>query len=165
MSEIEKVGIGHLKVLKGTGILAAYGLGSCIGLFLYDRGSHVGGLAHIMLPGAAPETVASKNKFAENAIGSMLKQMEALGAEPSRIGAVLIGGSHMFRESAGDARESIGEKNVNGVTQNLKARSIRIVGEDVGGEYGRTVEVNIEDGTVQIKSFRFGIKEIRWSSR
>jgi chemotaxis protein CheD len=163
MNEVEKVGIGQLKVLKGTGVLTAYGLGSCIGLFLYDRTARVGGLAHIMLPGSAPETQAHRNKYADHAVSSMIEQMAALGADPKRIGAVLVGGAHMFRENAGDPRESIGQKNVNGVTRNLKARSIRIAAEDVGGDYGRTVEADVEDGTVRIKSFRFGVREIRWS--
>ncbi len=163
---VEKVGIGQLKVLKGRGILCAYGLGSCIGLFLYDRTARVGGLAHIMLPGEAPEGLSVfPYKYGDNAIDAMVRLMEQQGAERRRIGGVLIGGAHMFHDSVGDYRDCIGQKNISGVLQALKFRSLPILAEDVGGDYGRTVEANVEDGTVKISSFRHEPKEIRWIGR
>lgn len=162
----EKVGIGQLKVLKGSGILSAYGLGSCIGLFLYDRLARVGGLAHIMLSGAAPEGQSVfRYKYGDNAIDAMVGEMEKQGADRKRIGCVVIGGAHMFHDSVGDYRDCIGQKNIAGVMQTLKSRSLPVMAEDVGGDYGRTVEANVEDGTVRITSFRQEPKEIRWSGK
>lgn len=43
-------GIGEMKVVHNPHQLIIVGLGSCIGLSLYDRIAKVGGMAHIMLP-------------------------------------------------------------------------------------------------------------------
>lgn len=160
---VERVGIGEFRIRSGSGVLAAYGLGSCVGLFLYDDSARTGGLAHIMLSGTAPErTLGSKSKYAENAISAMLEQMTAVGAGLERIGAVLVGGAHMFSDVFGDAHLSIGQRNVEGVRSILQMHSIRIVEEDVGGDYGRTIEAEMETGKVKVKSFKHGVNEILW---
>lgn len=157
---MERVSIGEIKLLQGSGVLAAYGLGSCIGLFLYDATRRLGGLAHIMLAGAAPENFPySKTKYAENAIGTMVDEMKRAGAQVSAISAVLAGGAHMFQEGL-EARPSIGVRNIQGVYEILKRYNIRVVAEDTGGDYGRTMEASVESGAVLVKSFRFGVKKL-----
>lgn len=157
---MEKVGIGEYRVEKGKGGLVAYGLGSCIGLFLYDRVHKVAGLAHIMLAGRAPKSPEfSRTKYADNAVEEMLEAMKAAGAEASRITAVVVGGAHMFQE-APESRPSIGQRNLEGVRGALKRYNIRITDEDTGGDYGRTVEASVETGSVTVKSFRRGVKKL-----
>jgi chemotaxis protein CheD len=157
---VEKVGIGEYKVEKGKGVLVAYGLGSCIGLFLYDRAHKVAGLAHIMLAGRAPEHPGfTRTKYADNAVEEMLEAMKTAGAETFRITAVVIGGAHMFQEAA-EARPSIGQRNLEGVRGALKRYNIQITDEDTGGDYGRTVEASVETGRVTVKSFRRGVKNL-----
>ena len=50
MSEIIKVGMADLNIATNQEILTTLGLGSCIGLALYDPGTKIGGLVHYMLP-------------------------------------------------------------------------------------------------------------------
>ena len=50
MVEIEKVGMADLKICKAPNALTTLGLGSCVGICLWDTASGIGGLAHIMLP-------------------------------------------------------------------------------------------------------------------
>ena len=50
MGEIVKVGMADLKIAKAPNSLTTLGLGSCIGLTLYDPVSKIGGLVHYMLP-------------------------------------------------------------------------------------------------------------------
>ena len=50
MSELIRVGMADYKVGKNPATLISYGLGSCIGVSLYDPQTKVGGLLHIMLP-------------------------------------------------------------------------------------------------------------------
>lgn len=45
-----KVGIADLKVAKAPNILRTAGLGSCVGVILYDVNKKIAGMAHIMLP-------------------------------------------------------------------------------------------------------------------
>ena len=48
--KIIKVGMVDLNVTKAPGILTTLGLGSCVGIALYDKHNKIAGLAHIMLP-------------------------------------------------------------------------------------------------------------------
>lgn len=158
----EKVGPGQIKILTKEGVLVAYGLGSCIGLFLYDQIAKVGGLAHIMLSGNAPEIPGlSGSKYAENAIEMILQEMEEYGARKERVVAMIAGGAHMFHDSGSDTRQLIGEKNISGVRESLKRRRIPIAAEDVGEDYGRTIEAHIATGQLIVKSYRHPMKTLK----
>ena len=50
MPDLIKVGMADYKVGAAPSTLISYGLGSCIGLSLYDPKAQVGGLLHYMLP-------------------------------------------------------------------------------------------------------------------
>ena len=50
MEEIIKVGMADIKVCKAPDALTTLGLGSCVGICLWDSSLKIGGLAHIMLP-------------------------------------------------------------------------------------------------------------------
>ena len=50
MSELIRVGMADYKTGTYPNSLISYGLGSCIGIALFDPITKVGGLAHIMLP-------------------------------------------------------------------------------------------------------------------
>ena len=50
MPDLIKVGMADYKVGAAPSTLISYGLGSCIGLSLYDPTAKVGGLLHYMLP-------------------------------------------------------------------------------------------------------------------
>ena len=50
MGEMIKVGMADLKICKAPDALTTIGLGSCIGIALYDPSTKISGLAHIMLP-------------------------------------------------------------------------------------------------------------------
>lgn len=51
--ELIKVGMADLNIITGSGILKTSGLGSCIGLAIYDELNKVAGMAHIMQIGRA----------------------------------------------------------------------------------------------------------------
>ena len=44
------VGMADLKAVKAPGALTTLGLGSCVGIALFDVKAQVAGLAHCMLP-------------------------------------------------------------------------------------------------------------------
>ena len=46
MSEVIKVGMADLNVCKAPDVITTLGLGSCIGLVLYDPVTKVGGMVH-----------------------------------------------------------------------------------------------------------------------
>src|SRR5690554_3920898 len=95
--EIFKVGMADYKAIKSTGILTTLGLGSCVGIALYDKINKVAGLAHIMLPSSLEiKNNSNKAKFADTAIEELIKEMLFLGASKKYIVAKLAGGSQMF---------------------------------------------------------------------
>lgn len=160
---MEKVGIGHFRVLAAYGILSAHGLGSCIGLFLYDPEVKIGGLAHIMLPGSRPENLpVMPSRYAENAFEIMVKEMTSNGASLRRIGAVVVGGAHMFRDVYDDVRQTIGQKNQDSILEILRRQPIPVIAQDLGGGIGRTMEANVENGNVTVKTIGSGTREFSW---
>ena len=50
MGNVIKVGMADLNICKSPDMITTLGLGSCIGIALYDPVTKIGGLAHIMLP-------------------------------------------------------------------------------------------------------------------
>lgn len=145
-----QVGMAQYMVLKAPEILRSSGLGSCIGIALYDPFAKVGGLAHAMLPKHRPGRGDNRAKYVDTAIDAMLAEMEALGASRANIVAKLAGGSQMFPEM--ESALVIGTKNIAAAQEYLGKLGIPILGQDVGGNFGRTVEFDCQDGSLYIKT-------------
>ncbi|MDR0874712.1 MAG: chemotaxis protein CheD [Clostridiales Family XIII bacterium] len=149
------VGISDYKTSKSPDTLVTYALGSCVGIFLYDPASRIGGLSHIMLPSSSLRTndaADNRMKYADTAISDMLASMESLGAGRDFIHAKIAGGANMFGKMDGSFIDTIGDRNVDAVRQELARLGIPLIAEDVGANYGRTVHFNLKDGSVEIQS-------------
>lgn len=147
-----QIGMAQLYVAKSPGIIRSTGLGSCIGIILYDPFAKVGGMAHAMLPKHRPGRGDNKAKYVDTAIDIMLEDMEALGANRINIIAKLAGGAQMFPDSDKDSLVLIGEKNIAAAEEHLGNMGIPIVARDVGGHAGRTLELDCRDGSLYIKT-------------
>lgn len=161
--KIVKVGMADLNVLKGSGILKTSGLGSCVGLTLYDKFHKVSGMAHVMLPTSAIAREANFNvaKYADTAIPELIERMLELGASKRQLLAKMAGGSQMFAfSSAISETMRIGPRNVESCKALLEAYSIPIISEDTGGNHGRTIEFQGNSGILVVRSVNKGIKEI-----
>lgn len=158
---IIKVGMADLKIAKEPDVLTTLGLGSCVGIALYDSGLKLGGLAHIMLPDSTQiKNNSNKAKFADTAIELLLEQMLSEGARKNRIVAKIAGGAHMFDFKNMDDMMRIGTRNVAAVTQILKAVHIPIIAQDTGDNYGRTIELHTLTGMLRVKTIGHGVREI-----
>jgi chemotaxis protein CheD len=156
--------IADLQVAREPAILTTHGLGSCLAIMLYDPEVKTGGMAHVMLP--SPELSRQKikpAKYPQTAIELMVQQMEVMGCQRFRIRAKLAGGATMFAGLLSNHRDggaSIGQRNAQEAKQALQTLNIHIMAEDIGGDYGRSVEFILSTGTVLIRSFKAGLKEI-----
>lgn len=159
MSETVTVGISDMKTLRSPDVLVTYALGSCVGICLYDPMAKIAGLGHIMLPNF-PSNGKSENtfRFADTCIPLMIQEMEKMGSMRWRMNAKIAGGAKMFQVSDDSAFGSIGQRNVTEVKNQLEKFQIRIVAEDTGLNYGRTLFFYAENGKMVIKSFANGIK-------
>ena len=147
------VGIADMKMARREGIIITYALGSCIGIALYDPMIHLGSLIHIMLPELG--TMADKNlyKYADTGIRETVRKMTAFGAVRSRMWAKIAGGARMFEAKGGQDLGNIGERNAKNVKKILREQGIRLVGEDTGANYARTMSMDVSDGKITIKTF------------
>jgi chemotaxis protein CheD len=151
MGEV-KVGIADLNVVMPPGKIMTIGLGSCIGIALYDRTLKVAGLAHIMLPDSKQfKTVPKPLKFADLAIPILIKKMEEKGCKKSNLIAKIAGGASMFNFSDKSMVSDIGKRNAESVREALKNQSIPIVAEHTGGNKGRTMVLDTSDGCVTLR--------------
>lgn len=161
-AQIVKVGMADLKVISGTGVLKTTGLGSCVGVTLFDPAAKVAGMAHVMLPSSdiAREGKLNTAKYADTAIEDLIRQMIKLGASTTRMVAKLAGGAQMFAFAAATDTLRIGPRNVESCKRMLERYAIPVVGEDTGGNVGRTIEFCTDTGMLLLRTVQQGVKEI-----
>jgi len=153
MSHKERVGISEYRVAEAPDVLVTYGLGSCLGITLYDPEAKVGGLAHTLLPAPRSGLENSRlTKFVESSIRIMADELCTMGGERQRIEAKIIGGANMFTSLHIAPEETIGNRNILSARETLAALGIALISEDVGGAYGRTVEFDLSTGKVLVRS-------------
>ena len=155
------VGMADLNVTKAPGVLTTLGLGSCIGIALYDPISKIAGLAHIMLPDSkAIQNNSNHAKFADTAMVKMLADMERLGANRKNMKAKIAGGAQMFSFSATNDNLRVGDRNTEATKKALMQHSIPLIGQETGSNFGRTVELYAADGKFLIKAIGQAIRTL-----
>jgi chemotaxis protein CheD len=128
------------------------GLGSCIGIALYDKTLKVAGLAHIMLPDSTQfKSNTNPMKFADLAIPILIEKMEKQGCKKRNLIAKIAGGASMFNFSDKSIISDIGKRNGDAVKKTLKDEDIPIIAEEIGGNKGRTMMIYASNGKVILK--------------
>lgn len=148
-----KVGMADLNVCISPDSIITLGLGSCVGVVLYDPVIKKCGMVHVMLPDSTAIT-NNQNvaKFADTGIEECLRRVVALGGKKERMVAKIAGGAQMFSLNTGNALLRVGDRNVEAVKKKLKELNIPIVASDTGANYGRTVIFYPETGEYLIRS-------------
>lgn len=155
------VRVADLQVGGAGDLLVTIGLGSCIAIVLHDPGACVGGLAHVLLPSPAlSRQDGNLAKSPHTAIPRLLQLMCARGANPRRVTGRLAGGASMFAALAPPGTIQMGERNVVASREVLSAHGIPVVGEAVGGDFGRTVRLDVSAGRLEIRSVAHGTHTI-----
>ncbi len=156
------IGLGELLVSRNCRmVLVCYGLGSCIGVAAYDTVAKVGGMAHVVLPDSSlGQSGDSGAKFADTGIPRLIQEMCSLGAVQSRIVVKLAGGAQMLAVAALAGKLDIGRRNVEAVQTALSKLGTRVVSTDIGGNYGRTMQLLLPEGKVVVSSIGLGENEL-----
>ena len=161
MGDVIKVGMADLKTGKGTDVLTTLGLGSCIGLTFYDPTSKIGGLVHYMLPDSTKlKNNSNIAKFGDTGIRELYNQVIAMGASKYRLLAKIAGGAKMFEVSGLSGIGNVGDRNAEAAKKILKELGVKLIAEDTGLNYGRTVELHCDTGEFYVKSVGKEIKII-----
>ncbi len=157
MSKVVRVGMADYKLCRPPQKITTLGLGSCLGVVLYDNKTKICGMAHVMLPDS---TQISKNsnrmKFMDTCLPDMYEEMLRAGAIPEEMFAKIAGGAEMFTARSNQDMLNIGHHNIIAAKEILAGWGIPVVSEDVGGCCGRTIEFDTVTGELSIKTVGFG---------
>lgn len=145
------VGLGELKYADQPGEeLTCLGLGSCVAVSAWDKANKQGAMAHVVLPECTPGRDRTP-KFADVAVPELIENLKKKGAVPNQLEIKLVGGAHMAPNDAPSMPlMRIGERNIEAVKEQLKKLGLRAKAEDLGGNNGRTVRLDVESGQVTV---------------
>lgn len=137
--------------VSAGGCLRTSGLGSCLGIALHDPAAGVGGLLHPMLPFRGDDS-RRRERYVDSGIEVVLDELEAAGADRTRIVARVVGGAAVVEFGwSNDDSGSIGQRNVAAAETVLGEAGIDIVGREVGGEHGRSMRFDTATGEVTVE--------------
>lgn len=151
--EMIVVGITEGKTAARGQALVSYALGSCVGVCLYESRLKIAGMAHVILPDQnCSRNRENEYKFAGEGTRRLIQEMYRLGGEKRYMTAKIAGGARMFRFA--EMGWDIGKNNVERVKRVLEEEGIRLVGEDTGKDYGRTITFFAENGVLEVNTVR-----------
>ena len=153
MNKTIKVGMADANVCRPPDVITTLGLGSCVGIVLYDPVNKIAGLVHVMLPDSTRIiNNSNKYKFADTGIDKLIQDMAELGAIKGNLIAKIAGGAQMFNFVNNLEMMRIGDRNVEATKEKLIKLRIPLLAEDTGANYGRTIEFNPDTGLLRIRS-------------
>lgn len=162
MNQVIKVGIAQMDVVKAPNTIRTSGLGSCVGVVLYDESKQIAGLIHVMLPDSSLGRSDAVNvaKFADTGIKALIELLKLEGVHAFKLKAKIAGGAQMFQFTSDKDSMRIGPRNVEAVKVELQKNSIPLVAEDTGGNSGRTIEFDPITSKLNIRTVNRGVSEI-----
>jgi chemotaxis protein CheD len=90
----------------------------------------------------------------------MLDEVLKLGATKNRLVAKIAGGAQMFAFANATPIMRVGTRNAEASKKILSGLGVRLIAEDTGGNYGRTVQIDLATGIYVVKTIDKGEKEI-----
>ena len=153
MGQMIKVGMADMNLCSAPDAITTLGLGSCVGIVLYDATKKLCGMVHVMLPDSTQiRNNQNAAKFADTGIDVLLDRLLKLGANRRCITAKIAGGAQMFAFSTNNDMLRVGERNVEATKRKLAQLGIPLLAEDTGSTYGRTIEFYPENVNLLIKA-------------
>lgn len=136
---------------EANDVLAIFGLGSCIGLVLYEPFARIGSLCHIVLPNMHNGFEANPARAADSCVPFSLDKMIKAGANPKYIWGKIVGGAAILSERELSIGSAIGTQNIHSVKKALDIAGVKVMGEEVGGRLSRKLWFYVGDGRVEVR--------------
>lgn len=153
METIVKVRMADLAICHAPEKITTIGLGSCVGIVLYDSSTQICGMLHAMLPDSRRiRNNSNRAKFVDTGLVDMLKMLERAGVNRRMLMAKVAGGAKMFDFPIENEDTSIGRQNAAMARLMLNQLRIPLVAEDTGKDYGRTIVFNPVNNELEIKA-------------
>lgn len=151
MQEKIVVGMGEVKLCRSeNSLLIALGLGSCVGVCIYDPALCLAGMAHVVLPSSTGKEEEEDARYADIAVPLLIKRMQQEGSLRSGMRVALAGGGQIFKGFGAVTKLDIGPRNAEAVQKQLTTMGLPIVAADLGGNVGRTLLL-YTNGTVAVR--------------
>jgi len=152
MPKVIRVGIADMNYCTGEDSITTLGLGSCVGVVLYDSAAKLCGMVHVMLPDSKKiRNNDNDAKFADTGVVALYQGLIKKGADRFKIKAKIAGGAQMFAFNTNLEMMRVGESNVLAVKEALAQLKVPIVAEDTGLNYGRTIVFSPENCILKVK--------------
>lgn len=159
--KIIEVGMGEMVISRSPDRLVTRGLGSCVGITLYDSVKKTGAMAHAMLPDINRAVIkGNPARFVNYMLKNTVEELEKHGSSRGHLAAKIFGGAHMFSFITNESVLNVGDRNIQMAKKILDELNIKIVADETGGTFGRTIELNLENGKVSVRTVSFGDKEV-----
>ena len=153
------MGMADYKICRSPQKISTLGLGSCLGVILYDESTRVCGMAHVMLPDSTriPSQQGNRFKFMDTCLKDMYDELTTKEKIPSnRLKAKIAGGAKMFAHRSTNSMLNVGEENIEKAKSMLSEWRIPIRAEDTRGKNGRTITFDPSDNSLHIKTVGVG---------
>lgn len=137
-------------------------LGSCISIIFYHPQRQISSICHPQLPSRRKEPEyccdhcpvkclqdvdpANEFKYVTCTVFYMIRKFHNIGISKNDIQVKLFGGAKILKESSDIT--SVGPKNVVIAKQLLNDNGLKIMGENTGGNFGRTIYLYSDTGVV-----------------
>jgi chemotaxis protein CheD len=145
------VTMGEMRVSSDENtILTCLGLGSCIGLAIYDPSSHLGGLAHIVLPSSVGSNPGGLGRYAGAAVPGLIDEMASMGANRQKMVARIVGGAQMSVSKGLSDVFKTGQRNAEATVEALADVQLRLKARDTGGHNGRSMKLSVSTGKLTV---------------
>jgi chemotaxis protein CheD len=147
------VGLGQYAVSRDPDmVIVAFGLGSCVGVSMYDPQRHIGGLLHAMLPEQTMHDGPADGRYVVSGIPILLDEVIKAGALRSNLILRMAGGATMLLSPGTPNGFEIGKRNVEAAHITLNKLRLSLSAEETGGNNGRTMRLYIGTGRVTIRA-------------
>ncbi|MBI9044895.1 MAG: chemotaxis protein CheD [Anaerolineaceae bacterium] len=152
------VGLAEIKISSDPDdVIVAFGLGSCLGIGMYDPKIKLAAMLHAVLPKNTGKQANQEAKYVDTGIQHLLEIMLKAGAQKSRIILKMAGGANMLSVKGSASHFDIGTRNIDSAYEVFEKMKINLINKEVGGQIGRTVRLYIQDGKMTIR--KMGGKE------
>jgi chemotaxis protein CheD len=147
------VGIADLIVSSDPGIaLVAYGLGSSLGVAIFDPMVRAGGLLHAMLPDSvidAAKATTHPAMFVDTGVSALFRAAYKLGAEKRRV-IIAVAGAAQILDTTGCF--DVGPRNFEALHRLLLKHALSIQAQQTGGLTNRTLSLHLGTGEVRVRT-------------
>ena len=134
------INIGEYVIADKAMKLVCSGLGSCVGLFLFDKRQNIGAGAHIFLPKTEGQEVSL--------LDQLFYELEQKRINLFGLKAKIVGGANVLTNDC----YSLGKRNADYTLCYLKRKGIFRLTKDIGGDESRYAAFNTQDGSLFIRS-------------